>query len=280
MSRSEVPISLNNWVQSVIGPFDICKDMSWGLVDTTVLHVRSRTGGPEYVVKWAGLENHHINREITAHESFTAPLVSARVCPILTVADRESNILITSYLPGTLLQGAPSEYDPHIWVQAGRALRLLHAQSSITDPDFETNANSQTLRWLDSDHRIPAEQVRQIRSLMKRPPASESALVPTHGDFHPRNWLTDNGTFKVIDFGRADYRPAYTDLHRMAARYWNTHPNLAEAFFHGYGTDPRSDEVWNLSCVREAVGTAAWAYHVGDFAFEAEGLAQLHDVLG
>ncbi|MGW6199374.1 phosphotransferase family protein [Kribbella sp. NPDC055110] len=41
---------------------------------------------------------------------------------------------------------------------------------------------------------------RQLRIPREPPPAT---LVPTHGDWQPRNWLVDNGTVRVIDFGRA-----------------------------------------------------------------------------
>jgi hypothetical protein len=54
---------------------------------------------------------------------------------------------------------------------------------------------------------------------------------------------------------------------------------LEDAFLEGYGSDPRKPAVWHRNCVREAIGTAAWAYRVGDEAFEAQGHRMIAAVL-
>jgi hypothetical protein len=56
-------------------------------------------------------------------------------------------------------------------------------------------------------------------------------------------------------------------------------PRLEAAFLAGYGSDPRDDEAWHRSRVREAIGTAGWAYQVGDEQFEAQGHRMIADVL-
>lgn len=104
-------------------------------------------------------------------------------------------------------------------------------------------------------------------------------VVPTHGDWHPRNWLIDQGIVRVIDFGRFAMRPASTDLTRLAAQQWNGHPELEAAFFDGYGDDPRDPELWRLEALRQAVGTACWAHKVGDEAFEQQGHRMLVEAL-
>ncbi|MGC0365911.1 hypothetical protein ABH922_003895 [Rhodococcus sp. 27YEA15] len=48
-------------------------DLSWNLVETVVLDVEADRG--RFVVKAAGPNNHHIGREITAHQSSTSVLV-------------------------------------------------------------------------------------------------------------------------------------------------------------------------------------------------------------
>ena len=85
-------------LQHLIDP-KIVNDMSWGLVDTKVLHVRD--GGRDVVVKAAGPAGHHIGREITAHESDTGPLV----------------------------EGTPYQFSPDVHAQAGLMLRALHGQA-------------------------------------------------------------------------------------------------------------------------------------------------------
>ena len=83
----------------------------------------------------------------------------------------------------------------------------------------------------------------------------------------------------VIDFGRADLRPAMSDLARLAAQDFRRDPRLEAAFFEGYGPDPREPHAWHRLCLSEAIGTAAWAYQVGDESFEAQGHRMIDDAL-
>jgi len=39
----------------------------------------------------------------------------------------------------------------------------------------------------------------------------------------------------------------------------------------GYGNDPREPAAWRSTLLREAIGTAVWAYLVGDRAFDEQG---------
>ncbi|MGC0365910.1 hypothetical protein ABH922_003894 [Rhodococcus sp. 27YEA15] len=55
--------------------------------------------------------------------------------------------------------------------------------------------------------------------------------------------------------------------------------SLERAFFEGYGTDPREPELWALLSLREAVGTAVWAYQVGDTSFERPGRRMIEEAL-
>jgi len=75
----------------------------------------------------------------------------------------------------------------------------------------------------------------------------------------------------VIDLGRADRRPALTDLARLARQEWQGRPDLEEAFLAGYGGDPRESAAWQRTLLREAIGTAVWAHQFGDEPFEAQG---------
>ena len=56
-------------------------------------------------------------------------------------------------------------------------------------------------------------------------------------------------------------------------------PTLEAAFLDGYGGDPREPDAWRRLRVAEAVGTAVWAYGVGDEAFEQQGHRMIADVL-
>ena len=89
-------------------------------------------------------------------------------------------------------------------------------------------------------------------------------MVPTHGDWQPRNWLMHDGTVSIIDFGRADLRPALTDFARLAAQQFRKNAPIEAAFLKGYGPDPRASAAWQRNMIREAIGTAVWAFQVGN----------------
>lgn len=103
---------------------------------------------------------------------------------------------------------------------------------------------------------------------MSRWPTGGANVVVTHGDWQPRNWIIDDGVVRVIDFGRTDVRPADEDFGRLARQDFARDPALETAFWDGYGPDPREPGQWRRHLIAEAVGTAVWAFGVGDEAFE------------
>jgi aminoglycoside phosphotransferase (APT) family kinase protein len=113
--------------------------------------------------------------------------------------------------------------------------------------------------------------VDRLRTEIGSWPTPPASVVPTHGDWQPRNWLLHDNIVSVIDFGRAAMRPAFTDFVRLAAQEFRGDPGLETAFLDGYGTDPREPAGWRRNRIREAIGTVTWAYRVGDEAFEAQG---------
>ena len=139
---------------------------------------------------------------------------------------------------------------------------------------------AKSCRWLESPHRIPAEHVREIEAVLGEYEPRPVVAVPTHGDWHPRNWLVETplGRVRVIDFGRFQWRPAQTDLVRCWSQEWRDRPDLEAAHMAGYGTDPR-DVTWRIECLRQAIGTAAWARQMGDEPFEHQGLEMIVRVL-
>lgn len=255
----------------------VVADLSWGLVDTVVLHVRAR--GRDVIVKASGPGNHHIGREIAAYRAWVGCLAEMERAPQLLRADEAHNIVATTYVEGQLVLGTEAEWKADTYAQAGELLARFHSQASRTDKDYEREANAKTLLWLDGSHRIPANIVAQLRAEIRAFEATTVKLVPTHGDWQPRNWLQHQGTVKVIDFGRADWRPADSDFTRLAAQQFLKRADLDEAFIGGYGSDPREPSAWRRTRLREAVGTACWAYDVGDSGFEAQGHRMIAEAL-
>ncbi|GAB2684348.1 phosphotransferase [Thalassiella azotivora] len=252
-------------------------DMSWPDAPTRVLRVRA--GGRDLVVKAGGQANHHIRRELRAHEGCTAPLVRTGHVAALRYASTEQGVLVLDFLEGSLADGTPLAMVADVHEQAGAVLRSLHAQERVVDHAYESTANAKALAWLDRDHRIDADVERETRAVLASYRPRPVVVVPTHGDLHPRNWLVHDGTIRLIDFGRFDLRPAATDLCRLAAQQWRDDPRLERAFLRGYGDDPRDAATWPVELLREAVGTAVWAYGVGDGAFEAQGHRMLTEAL-
>ncbi|WP_159622998.1 aminoglycoside phosphotransferase family protein [Ruania rhizosphaerae] len=271
---SEQRSLLAGWIPELT----ILADLSWDLVETTVLH-GSTGDGTQVVIKAGGPSDHHIEREIRAHREWTAPWTETGHAARLWHCDRDAKLLVTTYLTGHLALDTPAEEDPEVYRRAGALLASFHGQAALTEPDWELRENTKILDWLDRPHRIDPVHEAVLRNSIAAWPTPPATLVPTHGDWQPRNWLIDGSEVRVIDFGRAAWRPAYTDLARLAARDFNRDPTLERAFFSGYGTDPREPESWLRCRAREAIGTAAWAYQVRDRGFEAEGHRMIERVV-
>jgi hypothetical protein len=249
---------------------EILADLSWGHLDTVVLHVRD--DHRDAIVKAGGPTNQHIRREIAAHRRWTRPWRRTGSIGALLGASEEASMLAIEYLPGQLVQDIPAATeDPETYRQAGLLLARFHAQASVLDDEYEAAADRKAIAWLEGDHRIARSTVRDLRAAISRHEHGQVELVPTHGDWQSRNWLVYDGTIRVIDLGRADWRPRLTDFARLARREWEDRPHLEAAFLDGYGSDPRDPTEWRATLLREAIGTAVWAHMVGDRAFEQQG---------
>jgi tRNA A-37 threonylcarbamoyl transferase component Bud32 len=236
-------------------------------------------GSERLIVKAGGERDGHMAREITAHRKWLSPWTTRGRAPVLVNCDVDAKLVVTRYLPGRLVLGDPSAEDPDTYRQAGELLAVFHGQESHVDPDHERLENAKALAWLDEPHRIDAGVEQRLRDEIASWPEPPATVVPTHGDWQPRNWLVADGVVSVIDFGRAALRPALTDFARLAAQDFRRDPGLERAFLTGYGDDPREPGAWFRQRVREAIGTAAWAHAVGDEAFEAQGLRMVDEAL-
>jgi len=271
--RPEQQAAVERWFPGAT----LVTDHSWDLPGRSVLQLRHE--GRDVVVKAGRPDDHHMARETWAHREVVAPLAEQGLAPRLLHAEAGLQLLATAFLPGVLVEGTPAEHEPDVYRQAGRILALLHAVGTQEPGDHEQRSDARTLAWLDGEHRIAPEVADRVRAELARP-VPPRPLVPTHGDWQPRNWLVDeHGRVSVIDFGRAAWRPAATDLGPLQAQQLRGRPDLEAAFLDGYGTDPREPRSWRRDQLRQAVGTAAWAYLVGDEAFEQQGHRMIADAL-
>jgi thiamine kinase-like enzyme len=275
--RNRLSMKQAELVETWLPGVRLLNDLSWNLVDTAVLEVEHEQR--RYIVKAAGPSNHHIGREMKAHQSSTSVLARRNRAPKLIHSDRFLNILMTEYLEGCLVEGTEAEYATETYIQAGCLLRAFHEQAGRSDPDYELAATAKAVAWLDTTHRIEESVAENARTIFGTYRPEPVVIVPTHGDWQPRNWLIDGTELRIIDFGRYQLRPAASDFCRLAVQQWRTAPQLESAFFEGYGSDPRDSKLWNALLLREAVSTAAWAYRVGDHEFEEQGHRMLRDAL-
>lgn len=275
-----------------LGPWSLVSDLSWPLQDTRVLRVRSERG--EHIVKAARSGrpvSHHFTREIDAHLGTLARLRSAEddvPVPALEHHDRGLGLIVTGYLPGSLVLGSAAESDPRVFVQAGRLLSRLQVPGEVSatyGPRLTAAATELVgrARGLVDDDRLDA-----LLALLDRLSAPDAVahrpvrLTFTHGDFQPRNWLVHDGRVGVIDFGRAAQRSWVSDLVRLRNQQFVGRPDLSAAFDAGLARPLTADdrELLTLETVRESVGTVVWAHGIGDDDFEAHGRTMVERVLG
>ncbi|MEV6288651.1 phosphotransferase [Kribbella sp. NPDC051770] len=258
------------------------KDLSWGLVGTTVLLLEQ--GGERFIAKAGDADDTNIARELQAHREWLRPWRVIGRAPEFVDGDVEAKLLVTAYLPGELVEGTEHERLAATYEQAGQLLALLHGQLAVEDQEFEAAERERAFYWLSRPHRIAPADERRLRVEVESWPTPPCTLVPTHGDWQPRNWLVHEGAVSAIDFGRAGLRPAWGDFGRLSAQQFRSEDGsgaaLESAFLAGYGGDPREAGSWRRHRVREAISTTVWAHQVGAEEYERQGLRMIAEVLG
>lgn len=221
---------------------------------------------------------HHLDRESRAHRSWLRPL--ANDVPELVDYDADAGLLVKTFIDGELAYGTRQEHDPRMFQQAGELLGRLHRGTApVVDAHYEHSMLTKTLAWLARAPGLaPSDQLLHVQDWLDDFVPSWVQLVPTHGDYHPRNWIIrPDCRVAVIDFGRAELRPWYTDLVRMEHRDFLRSPELREAFLQGYRlTDTAAPSETNdpgrrLDELMQSLGTIVWANQVGDPTFEEQG---------
>ncbi|MBC7290820.1 MAG: aminoglycoside phosphotransferase family protein [Actinotalea sp.] len=273
-----------------LGGYEVVADLSWPVQGTTVLDVRA--GRDRLIVKaatspWSA---HHLGREIRAHQEVLPRLGDG--FPRVHHADPEVGLLVTHRLPGTLAQGSPWEGDADVFRRAGRLLARLHgAAPPVVDTEHEARVAARLDRDLtEARDLLPKRDHRGAVELLAALTPGPVLLVPTHGDLQPRNWLVDPDrrdhdgvpAVALIDFGRYDRRPWFSDLVRLHHQV----PTVQVAALRD-GLDvvadwPSGDAdrgSWLLENLLQSVRTVIWATGVGDLPFADQGRAMLRRTL-
>lgn len=261
-------------------------DHSWPFGITVLEFVH---GERRLLLKASGTP-HHLEREYRAHTRWLEDLGDD--VPSLVGYDAGAGLLVKTFLPGRIALGGPAEHDPGTFRQAGELLGRLHRGTDpVSAPHYEESMVRKTRAWLGrAGGLVPEAQLRTVAGWLElfRPGTVE--LVPTHGDYQPRNWLVRaDGRLAVIDFGRAELRPWYSDLVRMDHHDFEDRPGLRTAFLDGYDrpgpppvTAPDAGEMEPgrlLDELMQAIGTIVWSRDMGDAAFEEHGRTMLTRIL-
>lgn len=281
---------LTDW----IGAFRIRRDFSWPLQDTAVFLCDSESG-PVFVKAASGDRmTHHFTREINGYEHLGDALGDQ--APHMLHADRDSNLIVVNQLKGVLAEGSEWEFHPGVYRQAGELMARMHAHGEGRSTDsYQQSMIDVTERMLDrGGHQLlAADQVAQIRSLLHEISLPSIPLVPTHGDFQPRNWLVDpkeltsdgSPRLRLIDFGRFNFRPWVSELGRLMHLGFVENPDLERQVYLGMGKDPNQPltdlerSTRKLDLLTNAVTTVVWAWEMGDDNFHRAGYTMLERVL-
>lgn len=243
----------------------------------TVLEFTASAG--RYILK-AAENSHHLAREARAHREWLGQLTGD--VPEFVLYDAAAGLLVTRYIPGQLAKGAPQELAPDTYRQAGSLLARMH-RGDTGAPRLSTRYEAAVARKAASlaERSVglaPGWQLAEASAWLERFTPAPVDLVPTHGDFHPRNWLVRaDGTLALIDFGRAELRPWYTDLVRLEHQEFVGRNDLRRSLLDGYGPEadaPRTPGVL-LDHVAQSLGTLVWAHERGDVDFEEQGRRML-----
>jgi len=286
--RPEQRELLDGW----LGPYRVLADHSWPQQTTRVLELDSpRAGHVIAKASTAAMSDHHLVRETLAFQEF-GPRLGAGFSTLLH-ADAAAHLLVLRHLPGRLAEGSDWELAPEVHRAAGELLGHLHrAAPPQPSAEYQVTIRDKCLLLLDRGRELlSATTWSTAREHLARFRPGTVELVPTHGDFQPRNWLVDpddrdsSGTprTRLIDLGRAERRPWYSDLVRLHHQSFVDHPELRLAVFAGLGRaeDPPDDELggWHLEHLLQSVGTVVWATDIGDRDFARRGEQMLERTL-
>lgn len=234
---------VEHWLTETLGPWQVCGVLTKN--SGRVFHIEDRQRNP-WVVKTAATQTRWA-AEVRAYRRWVPHF--ADQAPALRAASQRLRTLVLEHVPGV----ADWTFDPADHHAAGRLLRRIHEcePPSADGPDIG-KATATRLRAslrslppsiLDWSERLVAEGavVRLQREFGHLP------RVPTHGDFGGHNWLRSPEGIRIIDFESAARRVAALDFARLWIGPWWERPDLATAFFDGYGR-PMTDE--EHACVR------------------------------
>ncbi|MCA9707376.1 MAG: aminoglycoside phosphotransferase family protein [Myxococcales bacterium] len=241
----------------------------------------------------AYLKQHRVSdkwrRERAILEQLARP--PAAPVPVVLGAEPAQRVLLLS-----VLDGAPAEavrttaaQRRALHTQAGRLRRRLDAVP-VDEPDPtplpEAIARRQRAWGERARPHLPAALLARVRRAFEVACFEGQARRWCHRDLAPHNWLYDPGPggprLGVVDFGQARPDDWLVDVLKLWDRSWVQQPDLADAFWAGYGRRLDPAEVHRLRqlALLHGLATATWGHRHGDRALAEHGHATLERALG
>jgi len=274
--------ALRQWVDQVLGDHSI-----GGLPPATARREGTSqrvvevvdSGGMRWFAKQVA-DPRSWHAEVHAYRQWV-PALGTRA-PTLRAAAPGLRTLLMSAVPGQ----APLRTDARAHREAGVLLRRLHESRPARTQ--QPSDRGRTVVLLDgllarrSGLFTPVEvafvgsQANRINDL----PLDKK--VPCHGDYKWHNWLVDSvNTLRVIDFGESRWAIAAFDFSKLFFGVWWRRPDLAAAFFEGYGRQLTEHELEfvRLRMATYAVQEVAFGHDRGTPQHEDHGRSRLADLM-
>ncbi|MDF1523182.1 MAG: phosphotransferase [Trueperaceae bacterium] len=273
---------LHPWAEAALGARLIAvEDASWPHAASAVARVTADDGRVAYLKRHRQPRKH---RQERAALRAWAPAV-AGTPRLLAATTTPAPALLLSPVPGVLVPEAPTIDGAAVHAAAGSWLRAWHDQPFRDDDPMPPHEAllARLDGWAErAGAALTGGAVAAVRAQLAALAAADLRRIPCHRDFGPRNWLwearaTGDAGFGVIDFEHARPDVAWVDVLKLVDGAWLARPDLAEAFWRGYGRRPTPSDEAVIDALRalHAVGTIAWARAHDDPAFEGAGRATL-----
>lgn len=225
---------LLGWARSVLGPSVTTSDRSWRHQRSLVLELRD-AAGDRWFLKHPR-DKRRYERETRAYRTILPSF--GDLVPRMAGYSPKYKALVVSAVPGQLAKTGGLSTDPAVHRAAGAWLTRLHSSTPTEAPDLAGALATQRAHLLErAEKSLAAAELEYVRlATAALAEVAAAVTVTCHRDFTPRNWVVDeDGTVRVIDFGRTAQDLAVRDLAHLAQRTWAAHPHLRTAFLEGYG---------------------------------------------
>ncbi|WP_345673556.1 phosphotransferase [Yinghuangia aomiensis] len=270
-----MPGPLAALVTSVLGPDVDVWSRSWPGAASRVWEARAPNGAAVFAKVHSTPKFHR--REVAAYESWVTLL--GEDTPRLLACDSALPGILVTPLPGVPVkfQPLPPGQDAEVHALAGALARRIHDTAICPAATASALPSAYVLKHLGRA-RLTDADLSRAQAVLVAAAQVTLPMVPTHGDFQPRNWLYNNDSrVRVIDFERAEPGASVRDFRLLVNGPWQERPDLREAFFDGYGRSLTTDEEIALAgwVVLDALDSAHWGAKDNDAEVLARGLAGL-----